>query len=346
MLVHLNYKTSSRKDGKGGVAVIHKEIEWHRLETEEFECLRNVYSSNCLISCGLSFALLETKLNVHFLHPLFIDKLREKFNVSNPKDGDIPEIFFVDRSNNPRESERDRNCGYISRCGRKAVVFANEFGIFKSVINSFASYLAAPYGYVPVHASVVEINGCGILFVGGHNAGKTTVLINFIDDSIRAGDSVRVLTDDWAIIHKEAGYIAQTFDPSISLKLSDLRENAHLLFVHNQDLKQLFNGRTKISLHPQNLYGLSCNAESIELKIIVLLTDQMKGSVISAEAKVDDPQKIVDAAYHYPYVIPDQTSEHVSFWRDAIKQLRFISFARGNPEDKIKNIKFLRKKIL
>lgn len=326
--------------------MIHKEIEWHLLETEEFEYLRNIYSFNRLISRGLSFALLKTKLNVHFLHPLFIDKLREKFNVSNPKNGDIPEIFFVDRSNNPRGSERDRNCGYISQCRRKAVVFSNEFGIFKSVINSFASCLIAPYGYVPVHASVAEINECGILFIGGHNAGKTTVLINFIDDSIKAGNSVKVLTDDWAVVRKDVGYIARTFDHSISLTLSDLRENTHLIFAHNQYLKQFFNSRVKISLRPKDLYGLDCSAESIEIKIIVLLTDKMRGPIISAEANVNDPQKIVDAAYHYPYVIPDQMSEHVSFWRDAIRQLRFISFARGNPEDKIKNIKLLRKEIL
>ncbi len=72
----------------------------------------------------------------------------------------------------------------------------------------------------------------------------------------------------------------------------------------------------------------------------------MRGPIISAESKVNDPQKIVDAAYHYPYVIPDQMSEHVSFWRNAIGQLKFISFARGNPEDRIKNIKLLRKEIL
>lgn len=326
--------------------MILKEIEWHLLETEELEYLKNVCSFNCLVSCDLSFALLETKLNVHCLHPLFIDKLREKFNVSNPKNGDIPEIFFIDRSNNPIGAELDRNCGYISKCGKKAVVFSNEFGILKSVINGFASFLVSPYGYVPVHASVAAINGCGILFVGGHNAGKTTVLINFIDDSIRAGDSVKVLTDDWAVIRRDDGYIARTFDHSISLTLSDLRENTHLIFAHYQYLKQLFNDRVKISLRPKDLYSLDCSAESIEIKIIVLLTDKMKGPIISAEAKVDNPQKIVDAAYHYPYVTPNQMSEHVSFWRDAIRQLRFISFARGNREDNIKNIKLLRKAVL
>lgn len=324
-----------------------KEIEWRREHGEEFKQLKSVCTSLHLISSTISFALMGLKLNVHFQHPSFIDRLREKFDISESRDVALPAMFFVDKARNPNKSERGGNYGYVSPCGIKSVVFSNEFGIFKSVINSFASYLVASEGYVPVHGSIVEVNGHGILFTGGHNAGKTTALVNFIDDSIRTGDSVKVLTDDWAVVRKEDGhYVARTFDPSISLRFSDLQDNPHLVFADSKHLQWLFSKRAKISLPPNDLYGVDCSTQEVRIQTIVALTDEMRKPVMTSQPTDNEPQAIVDAAYHYPYVDSKQVASHVSFWDEAIGQLRFFSFARGNPEDKVKNINLLRKEIV
>ncbi|MBU4387794.1 hypothetical protein KJ644_05025 [Candidatus Dependentiae bacterium] len=324
-----------------------KEIEWRRSERAEFETLKGACNARHLISSGLSFALMGTKLNVHFQYPSFIDKLRDKFDIFECRNVEIPEMFFVDKSRNPRQSERGGNYGYVSQCGGKAVVFSNEFGIFKSVINGFASYLVASVGYVPVHASIVEVNGHGILFTGGYHAGKTTVLINFIDDLIRAGDSVKVLTDDWAVVRQESGcYVAKTFDPSISLRFSDLQDNPQLVFAGSEHLKWRFGKMAKISLHPDDLYGMDCSTEAVKVRTIVLLTDETRTSVITTAIRDDEPRAIINAAYHYPYVDVEQVAKHMSFWNEAIEKLRFVSFAHGNSGDKVKNINRLRKEIL
>ena len=227
----------------------------------------------------------------------------------------------------------------------EALVFASSFGIFKSAISGYASLFMESRGYVPAHASVLSAAGKGLLLTGGSAAGKTTTLLNLVDWLLASGKPVGVLTDDWAVVmERNSGYIAESFDPSISLKQKNLDENRHLRFHHHEDIWQTVATQKKVSRSPEDLYGRTIGVEQVELDAVILLLPE-EGDRSLHHVDVDSfAKQVVDAAYHYPYVSADQVRRHEAFWVKLAQRVPVFSFSTrgyGNPSQSIDALKEL-----
>lgn len=320
-----------------------KEITWESVSRDRFEELLHLAVGNDdLEQRGISFPTMDLKLDVSYDDPGFESLLREKFGVGSPY-GDAPRLTFVRNRNRLGFELPYKHYGYLSESATEALVFASSFGMLKSTISGYASLLVEPRGYVPVHASVLSANGKGLLLVGGSAAGKTTTLLNLVDWLLKSKLPLGILTDDWAVIAERGGrYVAESFDPSISLRCGNLDENSQLRFFRHDEIQSAATKQKKISRSPDDLYGCPITTDKVILDtVILLLPEESDGNLHRADAG-EFSRRVVDAAYHYPYVSPGQVKWHESFWAGLAGRIPVYSFAtRGfsSPTQSIEKLK-------
>lgn len=313
-----------------------KEIAWEGIFKESFdEIYRQAVHVESLEKWGIVFPSMKTTLNVCYDNPGFRDLLKEKFELRKPY-ADAARLTFVRDDGRLAYRLPYRHYGYVSRESRDCLVFAASFGIFKSTISGYASYLDESENCIPAHASVLSVDGKGILLTGGSAAGKTTTLLNLVAHFRGKGSEVRVLTDDWAIIKRVSDrYVAMSYDPSISLRQRNLDENPHLRFNQHAELCARISRQKKVSLCPDDLYGESTVASTVPLDaIVVLVPNEGRDDVFCDRSVLSEAA--IDAAYHYPYISPSQEFMHKGLWLDMLNRLPVKIFhTRGYPNASI-----------
>lgn len=321
-----------------------KEMLWEKIARQKFDFILNrVNSSGKLFSCEVGFHDHPLRINVRYDNVEFGGLLKEKFKISGYH-ADLPQLTFTKNTETVGLTLPYYQYGYVSEDGRNAVAFASSFGVFKSVISGFASFCLDSAGYVPVHGSVMMTNSAGIILTGGTSAGKTTVLLHLVDALIKRGLSVKVLTDDWAVVSKqEQGYMAETFDPSISLREKDLLENARLRLDSRCDLLEAIRRKTKISIRPEKLYGLPIGIDKVRINTVILLKPEAGSDKLEHIDSDDLASEIVDAAYHYPYVSAEQVRRHKKFWERAASKINIFSFATRPMKGRFQNVDAIRR---
>lgn len=322
-----------------------KEITWELLPRERFDdFFRKAVGDDTLEKHGISFPALSFRMNVSYDNLGFKPLLREKFALRFPYDN-APHLTFVRDYGHLGLELSYRHYGYVSDTMDMALVLASSFGIFKSTISGYASLFMESRGYVPAHASVLSAGGKGLLLTGGSAAGKTTTLLNLVDWLLLSGESIGVLTDDWAVVvEKNGGYVAESFDTSVSLRQKNLDENRHLRFHRHEDIQQTVVTQKKVSRSPEDLYGRPIGVEQVDLDAVILLLPE-EGDRNLHPVDIDSfAKKVVDAAYHYPYVNADQIRRHEAFWARLAQRVPtyFLSTrGHGDPSQSIDALKEL-----
>lgn len=322
------------------------EIKWEMLSKEAFDSLQEKVASEDLISSGLKFPTQKLPLNVSYENKDFKNQLQEKFSVVKKHAG-APNLYFIKYDRKYGVDLPFTHYGYVAPDWSNAIVFAESFGIFKSVISGFSSALLDSNGYIPAHASVLQVNDRGILFVGGSGAGKTTTLLNLIEPLRTQGINFGVLTDDWAVIKVSSGnIIAETFDPSISLRQRNLDENPDAIFYHHDSIVRSINERVKISLSPHDLYGIQADREMVIIDLIILL-DPQEGENILRKISADTlAESATRAAYHYPYVNSSQINRHKKLWRKISQLVPVYSFYTRSINKTFQDLSVIQKAIV
>lgn len=305
-----------------------KEILWEKIPCQRFNSiLDRVCSSRKIFSSGIGFHTHSLNMNVQYDNGEFKDLLEEKFKLSESRAG-LPCLTFVKNAESIGLILPYYQYGYVSEDERHAIVFASSFGVFKSVISGFASFCLDNAGYVPVHGSVLMTGSRGVILTGGTSAGKTTVLLHLVDALIKGGSSVKILTDDWAVVSKqEHGYVTETFDPSISLRERDLVDNPQLHFSSRYDLMEAIRKKIKISIRPERLYGQPVGVDNVRINAVILLKPEVGANRLEPIGGEEFASEIVDAAYHYPYISAEQVNRHRNFWKKAATEMSIFSFA-------------------
>lgn len=322
-----------------------KEIAWELLPQEQFrELFRRAVGGETLEKHGISFPAIGFGLNVSYDDPGFEPLLREKFGLRIPYNS-APHLTFVRDYGRLGFELPYKHYGYVSDTMDEALVFASSFGMFKSTISGYASLFMESHGYVPAHASVLSASGKGLLLTGGSAAGKTTTLLNLVDWLLVSGDPVGVLTDDWAIIAERGdGYIAKSFDPSVSLRQKNLDENQHLRFHCHENIQRTVITQKKVSRSPDDLYGRPIGVERADVDVVILLLPEEGDGRLHRVDSSKFAKKVVDAAYHYPYVSADQIQRHEAFWVTLAQKIPIYSFStrgNGDPSQSIDALKEL-----
>lgn len=326
---------------------VEKEIFWEKISNLRFNfILDKIRKSRQIFSLGVGFYNQPLKINVQYDNAGFGQLLEEKFKLSKTHDN-VPSLVFVKNAESIGLELPYYQYGYISEDKRNAIVFAASFGVFKSVISGFASFCLDDAGYVPVHGSVLAANSKGIILTGGTSAGKTTALLNLVELLIKSNSVTKILTDDWAVVSKQdQGYVAQTFDPSISLKEKDVVENPHLRFFSHDDLVESIRRKVKVSIRPENLYGMSIGTGSIGIDTVVLLKPEIGPGKLQHIDKDEFIAEVIDAAYHYPYISDEQIERHRKFWKGVVSELDVFSFATRPKSGKFQSMDDIRRRLL
>lgn len=321
-----------------------KEILWQGIYEQEFKSLlKSILACTEVKTSGLIFKTQPLRMNIKYDNPEFEKMLQEKFILSEPFKN-VPALTFLKYNPMFGFDLPYRHYGYVSRETDNALVFAASFGVLKSVISGYASLFASRNGYVPIHGSVFSVDQKGVILTGGTKAGKTTVLINLAELIRKDGKSVKILTDDWAIVrkHREC-YIAETFDPSISLREVNLRENPHIKFRNHESLARLINERIKISVEPSELYDIETSVEKVRVDLVILLKPEPGEDKLQTIKKNIFASEVVDAAYHYPYISDYQVAQHRFFWEEMVSGVKFFSFFTRHSKGGFQSIEDIRR---
>lgn len=309
-----------------------KEVEWGLVESSFFnQMLKRSAEIAKLRTQEVAFHDFDLKIKVVYDDPAYQNLLIEKFYVTDSLHFQTDsQMHFVRHRYDHKVQLPFRNYGFVNEENqRETIVFAPSFGVFKSVISGFASFCYEGEGYYPVHGSVLQVNGHGVLFIGGSMAGKTTTLINIAHDMLKRGKVVQVLGDDWSVVKWQASgdLVAETFDPSVSLRKRNLEENLNVTFACQDWLFEQFATREKLSLPPYILYGNESTTNAVKIDRIVLLRPHPGPcSLRKEESDEEVARQIVHDAYHYPYVTEDQKDRHAAFWCDVQKRIEILCF--------------------
>lgn len=324
-----------------------KEILWEEIKTPLFaDMMRQIYSHTQTVTRGISFGCNALRINVQYDNPDFKELLEEKFDLSEPYLG-VPCLTFVRYKNVFGFKLPYEQYGYVSEDRRSALVFASSFGVFKSVISGYTSLCLEHLGHIPVHGSVFSVNRKGVVLTGGTLAGKTTTLLKLVSMAMRDGQEVKILTDDWAVISEgSCYYTARTFDHSVSLRERDLVENPDIRFCRHNDLVEIIRRRSKISMKPEDLYGLPVGADRIKLDVVILLKPLPGTADLRPIDAAEFADEVIDAAYHYPYISQSQIKAHKDFWMKAVARLKVFAFATRPMAGKLQDVDKIRRLLM
>ena len=111
----------------------------------------------------------------------------------------------------------------IEESQNSAVVFLEDSGntsryLLMRTIRHFIFKMLSKYGFVPVHASAVEVSGSGIAFVGDKRSGKTTSLLS----CLRYGRASFIANDAVFIGGEKGEYILASAPTSVGLRKNTL----------------------------------------------------------------------------------------------------------------------------
>lgn len=333
------YKSSEKE--KGDRVMIDKEILWEKISQSRFSSILEAIGRRYveLISRGIHFETRNLRFNLKYGDRNFDALLAEKFNITDCCHCNVSCLYFIHHDGSFGFELPYRNYGYIDAKEKHAIVFADSFGIFKSVISGFASFLLQNLGYKPSHASVLVTEKQGVIFSGGYMAGKTTTLINLVDYLLKDNMQVGILTDDWAVLSKKHGkYIAETFDHSVSFNEKTVQENRHITFCRSNKIKELIGRQTKFSITPEQLSSSIRKTTEAEINKVVILDPHPGKSELQKITNKEFAQEMIDAAYHYPYIRQGQIYRHYNFWLELAKEIQVFKFATRSASGHFQNL--------
>lgn len=319
--------------------MVDKEILWEKIvELQFLNIIDSIEQCTKLITHGIHFATQNLRFNIKHDNSDFDKLLEKKFSIVDPY-SNVPCLYCVQYNKSFGFELPYRNYGYIAPDEKHAIVLASSFGVIKSVISGFASFIVEKLGYRPTHASVLATKQKGVIFSGGCMAGKTTTLINLVDSLLKNNVPVGILTDDWAVVQKRHGnYTAETFDRSVSLRKSTILENPHIKFHQHNNVIQAIHQQTKISVPPEQLYLSTRNITKVGVDTIVILNPEPGKNELQTISAKKFAQAMIDAAYHYPYVSKEQVQRHYNFWVESTKEIRVFKFATRPQSGEFQNL--------
>lgn len=303
------------------------EIKWQRIPSAEFEKKLGaieVEKQVQFIRKTISFGNFPLGMTVAYDNREYLGLLQEKFLVNDAVRAENPSLYFL----KSEEALPWPNFGLVKEGTEieQIIVFAPSFGLLKSVISGFASYCHESEGYYPVHGSAFSNNGNGVLCIGGSGAGKTTTLLTILQQLRKIGTPITVLSDDWCVVrNRHNSLTAYSFDPSISLRECNLLENDMRDCNGYESFSTELRVRKKMSFSPDMLYGKGTKVESLHIRRIFFLDPSPGPATLQQLPTEEVAEKIVEAAYHYPYVSEAQKKEHRMFWQDV--QARIPTYA-------------------
>lgn len=93
------------------------------------------------------------------------------------------------------------------------------------------------------------------------------------------------------------------------------------------------------------MYGRPIGVEQVDLDVVILLLPE-EGDGNLHPVDIDSfAKKVVDAAYHYPYVNADQIRRHEAFWVRLAKRVPVFSFSTRGYRDPSQSIDALKELI-
>lgn len=67
-----------------------------------------------------------------------------------------------------------------------------------------------------VHASTVEVNGRGVMFLGNSGAGKTELVLTLIERALARGEEAMLVADDRTLIKREGDCLIASVPPQLA----------------------------------------------------------------------------------------------------------------------------------
>lgn len=302
----------------------YSEIKWIKKIFSEGELnnIKNELNKNIIIYLPNINQCIRLFFKSEEIKPL----LEEKYMILSKAANNIPEIFFIERLE--KENEGFIYNGKWNKC----VLYGNWFGILKSVISGYSTYLDK--WSLPIHASIIETDIGAIAFVWWHRAWKTTTLLSLIEVLEKFNIKSSILTDDWANLKMQWNNAFVTSpDPSISLRANDIMENNFLQSKLTTSIQEMIYKR-KVSLSPDKIYGFWYNINKCELKSLIFLSNTISTDIKDVLLDIDLWKFIVESAYHYPYISSYIKKKHIEKWNTILPSLRLASYSREKPLNK------------
>ncbi len=235
--------------------------------------------------------------------------------------------------------------GIIDIDGRRAEVFGNGFGIFKSELHGFASRLMGMERFVPAHgAAICAPELPGTLMVTGNNGGKTTAIFGLT----RLLKSGCLLGDDWVHIDLDKGSIGGfelgSIDQSVSVEKKTIEENCDLSWLHCERFAPAIS--RKMSIPVQDAFYGGFMPKPIRLSRIVLLTQGMTDLV----TRINDPEAVAEyiiaSTYHYPYLDEKEIITHRKVWEKAATECASYAYDWMHASTRTKGFTTLLQKLI
>ncbi|MGU3574057.1 HPr kinase/phosphorylase [Brucellaceae bacterium C25G] len=67
-----------------------------------------------------------------------------------------------------------------------------------------------------IHASTVEVNGRGVMFLGASGTGKTELVLTLIERALARGEDASLVADDRTLIKREGTYLIASVPPQLA----------------------------------------------------------------------------------------------------------------------------------
>lgn len=216
---------------------------------------------------------------------------------------------------------------------------SDELGLFRSLVVGFASTLLEDLGNHPVHGSMMQVNGKGVIFIGEHGAGKTTSLYHL--QYLAPRSRTQILTDDWSFASTQGNNtVMTTFDKTVTLDPSFLEKYPYLKAIVQQ--KKMNSCYKKEYCQPHLLFENEKNeVESIALKQVVVLENLPGAPLLRTITPDRAAELIVDSTYHMPDCYPKKREEHLVYWRKTLRTVDLFSFNTDCGSDLRKNYSLL-----
>lgn len=235
----------------------------------------------------------------------FTSQLTQKFAMS---DSQVcgSEVLFVTANHQGKAS------GRWDAMQSLAIISGKSFGLLKSAVSGIGSKMAVRHAHFPVHAAAVSVGGTGLLLVGAHGFGKTTLALALAAAADTRKKAFVVLGDDWCVtaISREGRLLARTFDPSISINEPALR----LLSPAQRSALQIdadfCKDSPKVSVPSYKLSTEPNSANSLLIDSIFLLDPTAPAGACAIENDAEFSAFVAESAYHYPFEWEERALHH------------------------------------
>ena len=188
-----------------------------------------------------------------------------------------------------------------------------HFGLLKSLISGLQSFAISNDNRQGLHAAALELNGIGVLIVGGAESGKTNSTLRLLLDG------GRISSEDWCdvIIDSEKSIKAIGIDTNISFDIKDLQKliSKNLLDSNILNMENVPHGhRYKTIAELDKIYSSRVVPE-LSVNKIFLMSDVNEAKEIESP----DPKWIYDqlsaVSLHNPFCFPLNPNRMFSMWK-------------------------------